>query len=116
MYRRFHPELVDLSAEPLAAGVSDGSRDPFASNQAIPTLIFFRKRGTGELARRFPQLAVLRRARMAGLSYPASGGFSHAPFLPMALWRMMFTVENWLPEPVFRVFGFRALIVLERRA
>jgi hypothetical protein len=63
----------------------------------------------------FPQLGVVRVERMAGLAYPASGGFSHAPFLPMPLWRGLFALENLLPEIVFRGFGFRVLVVIERR-
>lgn len=116
VYRRFHPEPVDMSVDPLvaAAQVLDATKDPFASNQAIPTLIFCRDHGRA-FARMFPQFGVVRVERMAGLSYPASGGFSHAPFLPVPLWRALFAVENLLPEMVFRGFGFRVLVVVERR-
>jgi SAM-dependent methyltransferase len=117
VYRRFHPEPVDMSIDPLVAAVQDAeaAKDPFASNQAIPTLIF-----CGDhrrvFARMFPQFGVVRVERMAGLSYPASGGFSHDPLLPVPLWRALFAFENLLPEVVFRGFGFRVLVVIERRA
>jgi hypothetical protein len=45
----------------------------------------------------------------------ASGGTSHAPFLPFALWRALHAFEARWPEPVFRLFGFRMLVTLERR-
>ena len=116
VYRRFHPEPVDMSADPLSAASSSvGARDPFASNQGIPSLIFFRRQGQQAFTRAFPKLEIVRRERFAGLSYPASGGFSHAPFLPMAMWRILFAIENWLPEFTFAVLGFRALVVIERR-
>ncbi len=115
VYRRFHPEPVDMFADPLAATDSLAGRDPFASNQGIPSLLFFRRPGQQAFARAFPELEVVRRERFAGLSYPASGGFSRAPLLPMALWRILFALENGFPEFVFAVFGFRALVVLERR-
>jgi SAM-dependent methyltransferase len=116
VYRRFHPEPVDMSVDPLIAAVQDieAAKDPFASNQAIPTLIFCRDKGRTFL-RMFPQLGVVRVERMAGLAYPASGGFSHAPFLPAPLWRGLFALENLLPEFVFRALGFRVLVVVERR-
>jgi SAM-dependent methyltransferase len=116
VYRRFHPEPVDMSVDPLIAGASSmAARDPFASNQGIPSLLFFRRQGKQAFARAFPKLEIVRRERLAGLSYPASGGFSHSPFLPMALWRILFAIENGFPEFAFAVFGFRALVVLERR-
>jgi SAM-dependent methyltransferase len=116
IYHYFHPELVDLSADPLAdaADPRPGDRDPFVSNQAIPTLLFCR-RGARAFTTRFPKLAVVRRERLAGVAYPASGGLSHRPLLPMPLWRALFALENLLPEPVFRLLGFRLLVVLERR-
>ncbi len=117
VYRRFHPEPVDMSVDPLVAAVhaTEAARDPFASNQAIPTLIFARD-SARVFARMFPLLDVVRVERMAGLAYPATGGFSHAPFLPVPLWRALFAFENLLPEVVFRGFGFRVLVVVERRA
>jgi len=116
IYQRFHPEPVDMAADPLAAVIKNAlaTKDPFDSNQAIPTLIFGRNKGH-DFARLFPLLSVLRVERTAGLSYPASGGFSHGPFLPRFLWQGLFALENLLPEVVFRVFGFRMIVVIERR-
>ncbi len=117
VYRRFHEEPVDMSVDPLTASVGQGPtvRDPFTSNQAIPTLMFGRDGGRS-FSRMFPSLLVVRVERTAGLSYPASGGFSHASFLPMPLWRGLFALENMLPEFAFRGFGFRMFVVIERRA
>ncbi len=117
VYGRFHPEPVDMSVDPLVAAVHtpEAARDPFASNQAIPTLIFARDHGR-VFARMFPLLDVVRVERMAGLAYPATGGFSHPPFLPVSLWRAWFAFENLLPGSLFHGFGFRVLVVVERRA
>jgi len=116
VYGIFHPELLDLSVDPLAAVSLDGgsAKDPFHSNQAIPTLLFCRG-GARRFAERFPELALLRRERLAGVAYPATGGFSRRAFLPLPLWKAWFALENRLPEPAFRLFGFRLLVVLERR-
>jgi SAM-dependent methyltransferase len=116
IYHFLHPELVDMSADPLALPASGAGliKDPFVSNQAVPTLIFCRGQGR-RFARMFPSLAVVRVVRLAGLAYPATGGFSRRAMLPFPLWRALFALENHLPELVFRLLGFRLFVVIERR-
>jgi SAM-dependent methyltransferase len=116
VYRLFHPEPVDMSIDPLAtaANVALEAKDPFLSNQATPTLMFCRA-GRRHFATMFPELAVVKVERFAGLAYPATGGFSRAPLLPYWLWRALFAIENLMPEFVFRWFGFRMLVIIERR-
>jgi SAM-dependent methyltransferase len=109
VYRFFHEERLEMSADPLA---ETPAGDPFDANQAIPTLLLERR--PAELARRFPALRLLRLERLAGPSYPASGGFSRGPLLPMGLWRALLALEDRLPPAVFRAIGFRMLAVLER--
>jgi SAM-dependent methyltransferase len=112
IYRLFHEEPVDMRVQPLAEhGAHD--KDPFESNQAIPTLLC-RADGQRELGRRFPELRLIRFERMAGLSYPTTGGFSRAPLLPARLWRMLLGLEDRLPALVYRLIGFRLLAVIER--
>jgi SAM-dependent methyltransferase len=113
VYRFFHPEPVDMSARPLAEhGAPD--KDPFASNQAISTLLC-RKAGQRELEWSFPMLKMVRFERLAGLSYPATGGFSRPPLLPFWLWRVLLALEDRLPAVAYRLIGFRLLAVIERR-
>lgn len=113
VYRLFHPEPVDMGVRPLHEhGAPD--KDPFASNQAISTLLC-REAGQRELERSFPALKLVRFERLAGLSYPATGGFSRPPLLPVGLWRVLLAVEDRLPAAVYRLIGFRLLAVIERR-
>jgi SAM-dependent methyltransferase len=116
VYNRFHEEPAILSVDPLAtpAAAPEGAKDPFASNQAIPTLLFARD-GARRFGQRFPNLVVRRVQRFAGLSYPATGGFNRRPFLPFPLWRSIYFFESLLPEVAFRLFGFRMLTVIEKR-
>jgi SAM-dependent methyltransferase len=111
VYRLFHEERLDFAADPLGDARARGA-DPFDGNQAVPTALFFRQRAAFE--RRFPALRVRRLERLAGLAYPASGGFSQAPLLPLPLWRRCFALERRLPAAAFRLIGFRLLAVLER--
>lgn len=112
VYRFVHEERCDRSVDPFAEAAGTGD-DPFEGNQAIPSLLLGRRRE--ELEARFPELRVAGVQRFAGLAYPASGGFGRRTLLPMRLWRALLTLEDRLPEAVFRAIGFRMLAVLERR-
>jgi SAM-dependent methyltransferase len=116
VYGLFHPELVDMSVDPLVIIPRQSSepKDPFLSNQATPTLIFCRSGGQ-KFAQMFPRLAVTHIERLAGPAYVATGGLSRRPVLPFTVWKALFAVENLLPELVFRLIGFRVLVVIERR-
>lgn len=118
VYRFFHEESVDMGADPLAPAegsphAGDG-RDPFDSNQAVPTLLFARPSGRAAFAREFPALAIRDVERLAGPSYAASGGFSRPPLLPMPLWNALHAAEAYVPRAAFALIGFRMLVVLER--
>jgi SAM-dependent methyltransferase len=107
----FHVEPVYLRVDPLAPTATEG-RDPFDANQGIPTVLFVRERAAFEQA--FPALAIRRIERLAGLSYPASGGFSRRRLLVGRLWTALYRLEARLPERAFALLGFRMLIVLEK--
>jgi SAM-dependent methyltransferase len=115
VYKFLHEEPVDLRADPLAPAARD-ARDPFDSNQAIPTLLFGRARFRSAFAREFPQLEVRAVEHLAGPSYAASGGFSRGALVPQVVWNALHALEARLPEPVFRALGFRMLVTLEKRA
>ncbi|MES1207469.1 MAG: methyltransferase domain-containing protein [Pseudomonadota bacterium] len=112
VYRWLHEEPVVLGVDPLAVQTAD--KDPFDSNQAIPTLLFDRGRGRAAFTRRFPELALKHLERLAGLAYPASGGFGGSPVLPIRLWRALHAAERRLPGWAYRLIGFRMLVVLQR--
>lgn len=111
VYRFFHEERCDLSVDPLGDVVSKDN-DPFDGNQAIPSLLLGRHRAA--LEKQFPTLRLIELRRLAGLSYPASGGFSRRPFLPGFLWKALLAAEDRLPSAAFRLFGFRLLAVFQR--
>jgi SAM-dependent methyltransferase len=112
VYKLLHDEPLNMRVDPLAAQVAGGARDPFDSNQAIPTLLFGRARAA--FAAAFPALAVRSVAHLAGPSYPASGGFSRGALLPWPVWSLLHRLEARLPEPLARLVAFRMLVVLER--
>lgn len=112
LYRAFHHETTELDVDPFAA-VSLSSADALDSNQAIPTLLFFRH--AAEVARRWPQLATIERRRFALLAYPLSGGWRRPGRLPRAALRPLLGVERIL-APLAPLLAFRCLVVVERCA
>jgi SAM-dependent methyltransferase len=115
VYKFLHDEPLDMGADPLA--LRDGqerqdARDPFDANQGIPTLLFGREQAA--FAGAFPELSIRRIQHLSGFSCPASGGFSHGPFLPWSLWSLLQRLDAALPAAVMRWTAFRMLVVLQR--
>jgi SAM-dependent methyltransferase len=111
-YRLFHHEPVRTSAEVLMDGSPDPRRDPYASNQAIPTLIATRDKD--RFHRLFPTLRIASVQWFAFAAYPLSGGFKPWSLISEGMARRMLRVERAL-EPVFgRVAAFRMMLIVEK--
>ena len=82
-YHHFHPEPVDMTADPLVDGVISPDKDPFDSNQAIPTLLTGRYREA--LSRAVPDLVLESTDRFSFFAYPLSGGFRPWSAIPASL-------------------------------
>ena len=118
IFKLAHPEPVALSApifgtpdpSPLRDQVKGGGA--FASNQATPTLIFYRD--LAKFNQRFPNLKLIRRKRRSLLLYPLSGGFSGPKLLPHRLSKFLWPLEKIL-SPLSPLLAFRLLVVLEKQ-
>jgi SAM-dependent methyltransferase len=110
-YKRFHHERTDLSADPFASDATTAA-GPMESNQARPTLIFFRH--GDEFRRRWPELELAEERRFAFLLYPLTGGFSRRPLVPSWLGGALSALDRGL-SPFGPLLAFRCLVVLERR-
>lgn len=112
-YHYFHPEPVDMAADPLAPGGLSPGRDPYEANQAIPTLLFFR--GREAFLRAFPELAIVEARRLGLIAYPLSGGFRRWSLLPAGLVGALLRLEDLVMPLLGPLMAFRMLVVLERR-
>jgi SAM-dependent methyltransferase len=97
-YRLFHDEPVDMSADPLRDGAITHEKDPWESNQAVPTLLTGRLRAA--VARAVPNLALHRVDRLSFLAYPLSGGFRRWSLIPARLSPPLLNLE-WKARGVF---------------
>jgi SAM-dependent methyltransferase len=111
-YRFLHQEPVRTAADPLVDGLPDPDRDPYAANQAIPTLLV-----TRELARFHTKLPTLRVSRVDWFSlalYPLSGGFRRWSLLPARLVTSGLRIERRLEPRIGRLLAFRMMIIIDK--
>lgn len=111
-YRFFHQEPFDLSADPLLEGKASVAKDPYAANQAIPTLLVTRY--ARRLALLFPDLRVRHVRWLSLFAYPLTGGFKPWSLIPHPLVRPLLRFEDTITGTVGRLFGFRVLITIEK--
>jgi len=113
VYRLFHHEPVDMRAHPLAEGPITPGRDPYDSNQAIPTLLTGRYRAA--LAEKVPVLPLVALERFSFVAYLLSGGFRSWSLLPEFAASPMLRIE-WALRHVFgRLAALRLIAVYEKR-
>jgi len=111
-YRLFHHEPVRTSADVLTEGSPDPRRDPYGSNQAIPTLLATRDRA--RFHRLLPTLRIARVQWFSLAAYPLSGGFQPWSLIGENLTRRMLHMERMIEPMVGRFTGFRMMLVVEK--
>lgn len=112
-YRFLHQEPVRMAADPLVDGAPDPNRDPYDSNQAIPTLLATRDRARFEAA--VPEFTLAHADWFSFLAYPLSGGFKPWSIIPAPLTGPLLKLERGIEKPLGRLFGFRLLLRMDRR-
>ena len=111
-YNNFHPEPVDMTVDPLSSRAITSTKDPWDSNQAIPTLLTGKYRDG--VARLVPRLKLQPVELFSFVAYPLSGGFRDWSLLPAFLARPLLALE-WNLRRVFgRLAAFRMLAIYEK--
>jgi SAM-dependent methyltransferase len=113
-YDRFHEEPVDMNADPFAAVAINPDRDPFDSNQAIPTLLFGTAPARQLVERTVSSLRVRSVDWHSLFAYPMSGGFQKWSLIPGALVSPTLQFEKMVPAFLRKHLAFRMMVVLER--
>lgn len=111
-YRLLHHEPVVISADPFELGKPDPDRDPYLSNQAIPTLIATRHRERFHAL--FPQFRVTRVDWFSLVVYPLAGGFKPWSLISEKLARRVMRVERTIEPIIGRMLGFRMMLVIDK--
>jgi SAM-dependent methyltransferase len=113
-YRLLHHEPVRTSADVLADGEPDPRRDPYDSNQAIPTLLATRDRE--RFHRLFPALRIASVQWFSFAAYPLSGGFQSWALVSEGVARRFLRIERALEPLLGRFTAFRMLLTVEKAA
>ncbi|MEA2952039.1 MAG: hypothetical protein QOJ96_1559 [Alphaproteobacteria bacterium] len=113
-YRLVHHEPVITSADPLISGSPDPKRDPYTSNQAIPTLIATRERERFHAT--FPSLRIKQVDWFSLVVYPLTGGFKPWSFISEALALRVLRMERAIEPVVGRIMAFRMILIVEKAA
>jgi SAM-dependent methyltransferase len=111
-YRLLHHEPVRTSAEVLGDGSPDPRRDPYDSNQAIPTLLATRDRE--RFHRLFPALRIAAVQWFSFAAYPLSGGFQSWSLIGEGAARRLLRIERALEPMLGRLAGSRMLLIMEK--
>jgi len=114
-YKLLHEEPVEMGADPFGPDEPDPMRDPFDSNQAIPTLLFKRQEHRIAFFERCPDFTVTRCAWLSLFAYPLSGGFQPWTLLPGALADPLISLEDALMPFLGPLTAFRLFTVLEKK-
>lgn len=112
LYGMGHEEPVDFSWSPNSDCVLDPAKDPYASNQAIPTILF--KRSPDWLAASRSSLRVVDACWLSLFVYPLTGGFKAWSLMPASWVKPLLRVEELLLPLFGRWMAFRLLVVLEK--
>jgi SAM-dependent methyltransferase len=113
-YRRFHPEPVRMTEDPLDDPAPDPARAPFDANQAVPTLLFGKHRQRFERA--FPEFRIEKKELFSLFVYPLSGGFRRWSLVPAWAVKPSLVLEDRVSGLLGSIFAFRMLVVLEKRS
>lgn len=111
-YRLLHHEPVRTSADVLRDGSPDPRRDPYDSNQAIPTLLATRDRD--RFHRLFPALRIAGVEWFSLAAYPLSGGFKPWSLVGEGGARHLLRIERALEPALGRFMAFRMMLVVEK--
>jgi len=114
-YKLLHAEPVEMGANPFGPDEPDPNRDPFDSNQAIPTLLFKRQEHRIAFLERSPEFTVTKCAWLSLFAYPLSGGFQPWTLLPGTLTEPLVTIEDALMPFLGPLMAFRLFVVLEKK-
>ena len=102
-----------MRVDPLLEGSPEVSRDPYDSNQGVPTLLVGRERR--RLEQMVPLLAVQETQWFSFAAYPLSGGFKSWALLSDRMGARLLAWEKKLEPALGQLFGFRMLIVLAKK-
>jgi SAM-dependent methyltransferase len=112
LYGMGHEEPIDLSWLPAWDCDLDPNKDPYESNQAIPTILF--KRSPQLFRDAITSLQLIESTWLSMIAYPLTGGFKSWSLIPHSWVDPLLCLEDRLAPFLGRLMAFRLLVVLEK--
>ena len=112
LYRLGHEEPVDMTWQPTESCRPNPKKDPYESNQAIPTLLFNAHHEA--LSYAGISLRIVENRWLSMIAYPLSGGFKAWSLIPSSWVATILKIEECLLPCFGSLAAFRVMIVLEK--
>jgi SAM-dependent methyltransferase len=111
LYKFGHEEDVDMKWSPKKNCIPNPKKNPYDSNQAIPTLIFNKYNSILDSL----NFSLIFKKWLSLFAYPMSGGFKKWTLIPSSLASLLLKIENKLLPLLGPVMAFRMIVVLENK-
>jgi SAM-dependent methyltransferase len=115
-YKYLHQEPVNMKWNPMEECFIDPQKDPYDSNQGMPTLLFGKY--LEFFKDKFPSLILLEHSWMSIFVYQLSGGFQAWSLIPGRLVNHLLKIERRIQKKfpfLGGIIAFRLKIVLEKK-
>jgi len=112
LYKMGHEEPVEMGWDMSDPCKVDADKDPYDSNQAIPTILF--KRDAQLFLMAVKGFKINSSDWISLFAYPLSGGFKSWSLIPYSWVRTILKIEEKLLPILGRLMAFRLMVVLEK--
>lgn len=112
LYKIGHVEPVEMGWNMEDLCQVDKDKDPYESNQAIPTIIF--KRDVKIFLSLNKKFNIIRSDWLSLFAYPLSGGFQPWSLIPYSWIKVLLKIEEKLLPFIGKIMAFRLMVVLEK--
>jgi len=113
LYKLGHEEPVEMGWNMADPCKVDTDKDPYDSNQAIPTILF--KRDPQLFLKMVGGVSIYSSEWLSLFAYPLSGGFKSWSLIPYRWVRTILKMEEKLLPILGSFMAFRLMVVLEKK-
>jgi SAM-dependent methyltransferase len=112
LYKMGHEEAVEMGWDMNDPCKADADKDPYDSNQAIPTILF--KRDPQLFLAAVKEFKINSSDWLSLVAYPLSGGFKSWSLLPYKWVHTVLKIEERILPFLGSLMAFRLMVVLEK--
>lgn len=114
VYKLFHDEDTSFNFElesPFSSKLEE--KRPFDGNQAIPSVLFYRKKDY--FKKNFPFFKILTCEKKSLFAYPLTLGLKSKGIFPISIIKFIYKIEKPFERILGSLFAFRMFVVIEKQ-